>query len=105
MAEEFDYEVESYLEQPDFPVAQVQFCHRYFRFATRWYMLLNKLGALGKPFILISDVIFKSRLLPHGLLNLMAGIAGGAFESFKLFVRRRLPGVYIWLRDKVVRRS
>ena len=105
MAEQFDYEVESYLEQPGFPVTQVQFCHRYFRFATRWYMLLNKLGALGKPFLLVSDAIYKSPLLPHRLLNVVAGIAGRAFEGFKLFIRRRLPGVYIWLRDKVVRRS
>ncbi|MCP4229869.1 MAG: B12-binding domain-containing radical SAM protein [bacterium] len=104
MAEHFDYEVESYLDQPEFPVAQVQFCHRYFRFATRWYMLTYRLGAVGKLLRYLSDVIYTSSLLPHKLLNVIAGIVSRAFEGFKLFVRRRLPGIYIWLRDKVVRR-
>jgi radical SAM superfamily enzyme YgiQ (UPF0313 family) len=105
MAEYFDYETESYLEQPDFPVVQVQFCYRYFRFTTRWYMLLNRLGAVGKTLISISDALYKSPLLPHRLLSGIAGIAGRAFEGFKLFIRRRLPGLYIRLRDKVVRRT
>jgi anaerobic magnesium-protoporphyrin IX monomethyl ester cyclase len=105
LAEDFDYETESYLEQPDFPVAQVNFCHRYFRAAVRWYMLLGRLSLPGRIMAAFTDFFYSTPYLPHKLLVAFADLAGGAYESFKRFVRRRTPGVYLWLRDKVVRRG
>lgn len=105
MAEDFDYETESYLVQPDFPVAQVNFCHRYFRSGVRWYVLLGRLSLPGRIVAALTDLIYTSRLLPHELLVTVADVAGGAYERFKRFVRRRTPGVYLWLRDKAVGRG
>jgi len=105
MAEDFDYETESYLEQPGFPVTQVNFCHRYFATAVRWYMLLNRLSFAGRLLARATDFLYESPYLPHRSLVALADIAGGVYDRFKRFVRRRTPGFYLWLRDKVVRRS
>jgi anaerobic magnesium-protoporphyrin IX monomethyl ester cyclase len=105
MAEDFDYETESYLKQPGFPVAHVNFCHRYFRSAVRWYMLLGRISFPGRVLSAITDIIYESPYLPHGLLVTAANVIGGIYEGFKRFVRRKTPGFYLWLRDKVVLKS
>ena len=72
LAPVFDYESESYLEQPAFPVAQVRFCAAYFVPAIRYYQILGRLGAPGRLFARVSDAFYKSPLLPHRLLVALA---------------------------------
>jgi anaerobic magnesium-protoporphyrin IX monomethyl ester cyclase len=105
LAPVFDYESESYLEQPAFPVAQVRFCQAYFVPAIRYYQILGRLGAVGRALARVSDALYKSRLLPHRALVILARLGRGLYDRAKLFVRRRLPGLYVRLRDWRVRRA
>lgn len=105
LAPEFDYESESYLSQPAFPVAQVRFCQAYFVPAIRYYQLLAKLGAFGRALARLSDAVYRSRWLPHTILVWEARLVRGLFDGAKLFVRRRLPKLYLKLRDLRVRRA
>ncbi len=101
----FDYESESYLEQPAFPVAHVRFCQAYFVPAIRYYQILGRLGALGRGLARASDAFYKSRLLPHKVLVAVAKLGRSLYDGTKLFVRRRLPKFYVKLRDWRVRRA
>jgi anaerobic magnesium-protoporphyrin IX monomethyl ester cyclase len=105
LAPVFDYESESYLEQPAFPVAQVRFCQAYFVPAIRYYQILGRLGLVGRALARVSDAFYKSRVLPHKVLAGIARLGRSLYDGTKLFVRRRLPGVYVKLRDWRVRRA
>lgn len=105
LAPVFDYESESYLAQPQFPMEQVRFCQAFFVPAIRYYQLLGRLGAPGRLLGRFSDAVFKSRLLPHRPLTALAGATRRLYETAKLTLRRRAPKVYLWLRDRRVRRA
>lgn len=105
LAPAFDYESESYLVQEGFPEAQVRFCQAFFVPAIRYYQLLGRLGAAGRALARVSDALYKSRWLPHGALVAAAKVGRGLYEGTKLFIRRRMPGLYVKLRDWRVRRA
>ncbi|MGD8717619.1 MAG: radical SAM protein [Candidatus Zixiibacteriota bacterium] len=105
LAPEFDYESESYLVQEGFPVSHVRFCQAYFVPAIRYYQILSRLGAVGRLLARVSDAFYKSPLLPHRLLVALARAGRAVFDGTKLFIRRRLPGLYVKLRDWRVRRA
>lgn len=105
LATEFDYESESYLTQPRFPVQQVRFCWAYFVPAIRFYQLLGKLGFLGRWGERWVDAVYCWPHLPHRLLVALALSLRGAFNAGKLFLRRRLPKLYTLVRDARVRRA
>jgi radical SAM superfamily enzyme YgiQ (UPF0313 family) len=105
LAPEFDYESESYLVQPAFPLPQVRFAYEYFIPAIRWYQLLGQLGGLGRLVARATDALYRSPLLPHRLLVVAARAARAVYTGLKLFVRRRMPALYVKLRDARVRRA
>jgi anaerobic magnesium-protoporphyrin IX monomethyl ester cyclase len=105
LATEFDYESESYLTQPQFPVEQVRFCWAYFVPAIRFYQLLAKLGFVGQGIGRCADAIYRWPYLPHRLLVAFALSVRAAFNGGKLFLRRRLPRLYTFVRDARVRRA
>ena len=105
LAPTFDYESESYLVQEGFPEAQVRFCQAYFVPAIRYYQVLGRLGAAGRALARVSDAFYKSRWLPHRALVAVAKVGRSLYEGTKLFIRRRLPRLYVKLRDWRVRRA
>jgi anaerobic magnesium-protoporphyrin IX monomethyl ester cyclase len=105
LAPAFDYESESYLVQEGFPEAQVRFCQAYFVPAIRYYQMLGGLGVVGRALAAVSDALYTSRWLPHRALVAVARAGRSIYEGTKLCVRRRLPGLYVKLRDWRVRRA
>jgi len=105
LAAAFDYESESYLSQPAFPLAQVRFCQAYFVAAIRYYQILARLGPLGRALARLSDAFYKSPHLPHRAFVAAAKLLRSLYERVKLFIRRHTPGLYVRIRDLRVRRA
>ena len=111
VAEEPDYETEVIVDNPGFRPKQVLFVRAYFKLFVDAYKLARRLPRLlGRPLEVALDRVFLFPFLPYGPLT-RAGEGWMEFQAgVKAFVRRRFPGLYLRLRDrmrgkKIVRRT
>ncbi len=100
----FDYTEEIPLRQPTLSETQVIFVQRYFRIFVRLYKMVNALPVLLRgPAERLVDRAFVTRWKPYGLLVWVANVRLKILVGAKKFLMRRMPGFYLWLRDRVVR--
>jgi len=98
----YDYREDRYVDQPTLPRDQLYFARHYFRTFVRIYRALGKApqplaGSLEK----VVDRLFVSEHLPHKALVAIAGKGEGFWNKTKEFFRRRFPGLFLWVRDRV----
>jgi anaerobic magnesium-protoporphyrin IX monomethyl ester cyclase len=97
----YDYREDRYVDQASLPRDQLYFTRYYFRTFVRIYRTLEKIpnppsGYMEKAV----DKIFTSEHLPHKTLVYVARSSETARNKAKEQFSRRLPGVYLWVRDK-----
>ena len=98
----YDYREDRYVDQPSLPRDQLFFARHYFRTFVRLYRLLGRLpGPLSGRLERAVDRLFVSEHLPHAALVSIAGGVEGLWGGTKEFFRRRFPGVFLWVRDRV----
>jgi len=98
----YDYREDRYVDQPTLPRDQLYFARHYFRTFVRLYRILEKIpeplsGYMEKGV----DRVFLSRRLPHKSLVAVAARGEGLWNRGKDFFRRRFPGFFLWVRDRV----
>lgn len=94
------YEDTVLLQQPDFPLEQVIFAHRYFNTFVRFYRLAKLLpkkirGSAEK----LLDYLFCTPYKPHWLLNKAAFGRDYLTYHSKKIIRTYFPSLYIFLRN------
>ncbi len=100
--EAYDYREDRFVDQPSLPREQLYFARHYFRTFVRIYRALERLPAPLSPGLERAvDALFLSERLPHRALVGVAARAEGLWNGSKDFLRRRYPGVFLWVRDRV----
>jgi len=100
--EVYDYREDRYVDQPSLPRDQLYFARHYFRTFVRIYRGLRKLPApISTHLEKIIDGFFLSRHLPHRALVALAARGENLWNESKDFFRRRFPGFFLWVRDRV----
>ncbi len=98
----YDYREDRYVDQPSLPREQLYFARYYFRPFVRVYRALRGLPApLAAPFERAVDRIFVSEHLPHAALVALARGGEKTWSRAKEFFRRRFPGLFLLVRDRV----
>ncbi len=98
----YDYREERYVDQPTLPRDQLYFARYYFRPFVRIYRALEGLPApLAKYMEKLVDGIFLSERLPHESLVGVASRGERLWSDIKEFFRRRFPGIFLRVRDRV----
>jgi len=102
VAEEPDYETEVIVDNPGFRPRQVLFVRAYFKLFVDAYKLARRLPRLlGRPLEVVLDRVFLFPFLPYGPLTRVGEGWMGFQAGAKAFVRRRFPGLYLRLRDRL----
>lgn len=96
-----DYRDEVFLDQPNFSKREVLFLTTHFRFLVRLY----RLAIRWPPLLRVLDGIVLWPQLPRGPLTALMRAWSSLVEGGKSFVRKRLPPVYLFLRDRLLSRS
>lgn len=100
----FDYTEDIVIKQPTLTLSQVLFVQRYFRSFVRAYQRARLLpAAIGKPLESFLGWFFVTTAKPHRLMVALANVRLKAVVGAKRLLMRRMPGLYLWLRDRVVR--
>lgn len=100
--EVYDYREDRYVDQPGLPREQLYFARHYFRTFVRIYGALERLPApLSTCLERAVDGFFLSRRLPHRALVAVAARGESLWNGSKDFLRRRFPGFFLWVRDRV----
>ncbi len=98
----YDYREDRFVDQPGLPREQLYFARHYFRFFVRIYRGLKRLPA---PFSACAekllDELFVSPRLPHRALVSIAARGERWWDGSKDLFRRRYPGFFLWVRDRV----
>jgi radical SAM superfamily enzyme YgiQ (UPF0313 family) len=98
----YDYREDRYVDQPTLPRDQLYFARHYFRTFVRLYRILEKIPEpLSRYMEKGVDRVFLSRRLPHKSLVAVAARGEGLWNRGKDFFRRRFPGFFLWVRDRV----
>jgi anaerobic magnesium-protoporphyrin IX monomethyl ester cyclase len=100
--EVYDYREDRFVDQPSLPREQLYFARHYFRTFKRIYSAVRRLpsplsGYLEK----LVDRVFLSQHLPHEALVTVASRGEELWSGSKDFFRRRFPGFFLWVRDRV----
>ncbi len=102
VAEEPDYETEVIVDNPGFRPKRVLFVRAYFKLFVDAYKLARRLPRLlGRPLEVALDRVFLFPFLPYGPLTRVGEGWMGFQAGAKAFVRRRFPGLYLRLRDRL----
>lgn len=96
-----DYRDEVFLNQPAFSKEEVMFFAYFFRPLIRLYQLVMGSSSLER----MLDRITLWPRLPRGFLTRLMKVWLKFSESGKAFVRKRLPSLYVLLRDRVFSRT
>ncbi len=100
--EVYDYREDRFVDQPSLPREQLYFVRHYFRTFVRIYRVLERLPAPISRFLEgMVDGVFVSRHLPHKTLVAIAARGEHLWNESKDFFRRRFPGLFLWVRDRV----
>jgi radical SAM superfamily enzyme YgiQ (UPF0313 family) len=100
--EVYDYREDRFVDQPSLPREQLYFVRHYFRTFVRIYRALERLPApLSHRAEGLVDRVFVSRHLPHKTLVAIAASGERLWNESKDFFRRRFPGLFLWVRDRV----
>lgn len=100
--EVYDYREDRFVDQPSLPREQLYFVRHYFRTFVRIYRALERLPAPISHFLEgVVDRVFISRHLPHKTLVAIAARGEHLWNENKDFFRRRFPGLFLWVRDRV----
>jgi radical SAM superfamily enzyme YgiQ (UPF0313 family) len=98
----YDYREDRYVEQPTLPREQLYFTRYYFRTFVRIYKALEGLPKpLAKYVEKLVDSIFLNQHLPHESLVSIASRAERIWNDTKELFRRRFPGFFLRVRDRV----
>ena len=98
----YDYREDRYVDQPTLPREQLYFARYYFRTFVHLYKALKRIPQPLSGYLQrLSDRVFVSRYLPHKALVYMAQRAERAWNRGKVYFSRRMPGLYLWVRDRV----
>ena len=100
--EVYDYREDRYVDQPTLPRDQLYFARHYFRTFVRIYRALERLPGPASGYLeKFVDRVFLSQNLPHQALVALAARGEGLWNEGKDFFRRRFPGIFLWVRDRV----
>jgi hypothetical protein len=100
--EEPDYETEVIVDNPGFRPKRVLFVRAYFKLFVDAYKLARRLPRLlRRPLEVALDRVFLFPFLPYGPLTRVGEGWMGFQAGAKAFVRRRFPGLYLRLRDRL----
>lgn len=98
----YDYREDRYVDQPTLPREQLYFARHYFRTFVRVYRALRRLPQpLSAPLEGLVDRFFVSERLPHDALVQVARTGERSWDRTKEFFRRRFPGFFLLVRDRV----
>ncbi len=98
----YDYREDRFVDQPTLPREQLYFARHYFRTFVRVYRALEKLPEPVSGYLkAMTDRVFTSNRLPHDSLVTLAARAEKTWNGGKDFFRRRFPGLFLWIRDRV----
>jgi radical SAM superfamily enzyme YgiQ (UPF0313 family) len=98
----FDYRENRYLVQPTLPPAKLFFARYYFRMFVQAYRAAFRLpGPLRGLAATALDALFLSRLLPRRPLTALARRWEASFVSLKGLLRRYMPRLYMFGRDRI----
>jgi radical SAM superfamily enzyme YgiQ (UPF0313 family) len=98
----YDYREDRYVDQPTLPREQLYFARHYFRTFVHIYRALEKVPQPLSDYLeMILDRIFVSRYLPHKALVYIAQRTEKAWNGIKEHFSRRLPGFYLWVRNRI----
>ncbi|MEW6552961.1 MAG: radical SAM protein [Actinomycetota bacterium] len=98
----YDYREDRFVDQPSLPRDQLYFVRHYFRTFVHIYRALERLPApLARRVEAAVDRAFVSRHLPHKALVAIAACGESLWNGSKDFFRRRFPGLFLWVRDRV----
>ncbi len=102
----FDYSKDVPLHQDNFTEDEVKFVSTFFRPFMRLYRFIWKLpGSIRKATEKIADKFFLWRRLPYRLLTKEAVIIRRLINWIKVKIKGFSPKLYLFLRDKLLRRS
>jgi len=100
----FDYREDVALKQDKFGKEAVNFVATYFETFMKLYKFSNRMPkAISKRMEMMLDRLFCSRLLPRYFLVKVADVRDRYIEKAKTALKKRLPGFYLFLRDKLLR--
>ncbi len=98
----YDYREDRYVDQSSLPREQLYFARYYFRTFVRIYRALERVPNPPSGYIEnMVDKIFISKHLPHKALVSVARGSETARNKAKEQLSRRMPGLYLWVRDRV----
>lgn len=98
----YDYREDRFVDQPSLPREELYFVRHYFRTFVRIYRALQGLPApLSRRLEAVVDRVFVSRHLPHAALVAVAARGESLWNGGKDFFRRRFPGIFLRVRDRV----
>ena len=96
-----DKNVKVPLIQKQFPEHQVLFAEGYFtKFVTLYKLAYRMPKGLGKVFEKMLDGIFVGRFTPRKFLVFLSTAGDKTVRGLKRFGRKRLPGIYLKLRNR-----
>lgn len=96
-----DYEDDVMVVMPDFPAERIAFVCAYFKLFVRIYRFAFALPrSLGWPLEKLVDRVFLRFRLPWRRLTSVGDRVNSFSLNTRAFVRKRLPGLYIFLRDR-----